>query len=349
MKDKLLLLLLTLLPSMSVWGDVVINEQNFPDENFRNYILSWDIASDGVLTDAEIAEVTYVSVYKKRVKNLQGIEFFTALTSLDCRENYDLTSLDLSNNTALETLNCSYTRLTTLNVSGCMKLIELTCNDAGSLSSLDLSNRTALISLQCLGCSLSSLDVSGCTALEYLSCPSNQLTTLDVSGCTALGNFDCTNNRLTALDLSKNAALIYINCSGNLLTTLDVSACTSLTNINCSVNQIKDTGMDALIESLPTVEAGRLSVIYNRFGQEKNEITTLQVAAAKAKGWTAYYWDAGTWTAFESESDGIQKIGASKGSNDSIIYNLSGQRIDGRQNGLNIVNGRKVLVKKSLE
>ena len=50
------------------------------------------------------------------ITSLKGIEYFTALTSLNYRYN-QLTTLDLSKNTALKVLNCSKNQLTTLDVS----------------------------------------------------------------------------------------------------------------------------------------------------------------------------------------------------------------------------------------
>lgn len=45
--------------------------------------------------------------------------------------------------------------------------------------------------------------------------------------------------------------------------------------------------MDALLESLPTVSSGEMYVFHTLAGEE-NKMTTAQVAAAKAKGWTPY-------------------------------------------------------------
>ena len=56
MKQKLLFLLMALLSSMFSWADVEINETNFPDEKFRNWVLSQSYGADGMLTDDEIAD-----------------------------------------------------------------------------------------------------------------------------------------------------------------------------------------------------------------------------------------------------------------------------------------------------
>ena len=60
-----------------------IDETKFPDDNFR----------------------TVMDVSEKDIKSLKGIEYFTALDSLDCSVN-ELTTLDVSKNTALNVLTC---------------------------------------------------------------------------------------------------------------------------------------------------------------------------------------------------------------------------------------------------
>lgn len=86
-------------------GFVRINETNFPDVNFREYVLTLDTDGDGSLSEEEINAVTEINVSSSNISNLDGIEFFTALTYLNCNNN-QLTSLDLSKNTALKKLSC---------------------------------------------------------------------------------------------------------------------------------------------------------------------------------------------------------------------------------------------------
>lgn len=81
--------------------EVDINETNFPDENFRRFLLEQDYGKDGMLTSAEIASITVMDIAKKDIESLKGIEFFTALDTLDCFDNY-LDVLDVSKNVALE-------------------------------------------------------------------------------------------------------------------------------------------------------------------------------------------------------------------------------------------------------
>ena len=218
-------------------GDVDINNTNFPDDNFRKYVEEkCDKDGNGVLSQGEIGAVNKINVNNKKIADLKGIEYFTALTSLNCGNN-QLTSLDVSKNTALEWLWCYDNQLTSLDVSRNTALTELSCNK-NQLTELDVSKNTALTGLSCSGIQLTSLDVSRNTALTGLSCSKNQLTELDVSKNTALTNLFCSENQLTSLDVSKNTALKSLECNYNQLTSLDVSKNTALKNLRCSVNQL---------------------------------------------------------------------------------------------------------------
>ena len=228
---------------------VAIDNTNFPDANFRTIVEYYDTNKDSSLSDTEIAAVEEIDCYDKGISNLKGIEYFTALRSLNCGCN-QLTSLDVSKNTALTKLYCKKNQLTVLDVSKNTALTYLRCN-YNQLTSLDVSKNTALTKLYCSNNQLTSLDVSKNTALTKLYCDNNQLTSLDVSKNTALTGLNCGHNQLTALDVSKNTALTGLNCGYNQLTALDVSKNTALTDLDCDKNQltsldVSNTNMDDL-------------------------------------------------------------------------------------------------------
>ena len=355
-KRHLLLGLFALLSMVQARADVEINETNFPDADFRSYLLSESYGSDGVITNAEIAEVTSIDVSLKNIASLKGIEFFTALTTLNCLGN-QLTALDVSKNTALTTLSCSINQLTSLDVSKNTALTMLSCYE-NQLTALDVTKNTALNYLICHYNQLTALDVSKNTALTYLDCANNQLTALDVTNNTALDYLICTKNKLTALDMSKNTALTALICLGNQLTALDVTNITALTYLRCYQNKIKGAAMDALVSSLPTQSNASLYVIYNE--NEGNVMTTTQVAAAKAKGWVPYYcvsstyipeWDYYTydWQEYAGSDptaiEGIESDTSASKNGSDVYFDLSGRRVMTPQKGVYVKNGRKVVVK----
>ncbi len=152
---------------------IEINQTNFPDENFRNWLLSQAYGTDGLLSSEEIQEVTEIDPWNQGIKDLKGVEFFTELTTLDCDLN-QLTSLDVSKNTKLSSLDCSINQLTSLDVSKNTKLSSLDCSH-NQLTSLDLSKNTSLEKLGCNNNQLTSLDLSKNTSLQKLVCYSNQI------------------------------------------------------------------------------------------------------------------------------------------------------------------------------
>ena len=151
----------------------------------------------------------------KGIKSMQGIEFFTTVTSLSCNGN-QLTSLDVSKNTALTWLSCNGNQLASLDVSKNTALTWLSCHE-NQLASLDVSKNTSLTTLWCSDNRLTALDVSKNTALTLLYCYSNQLTSLDVSGCTALTSLYCYSNQIKGAAMDALVASLPAVSSGNML------------------------------------------------------------------------------------------------------------------------------------
>ena len=82
------------------------NEKNFPDINFRTFISNkLDKFGNGYLTKNFIDKITVLECTGKEIKSLQGIEYFTNLTDLNCNVN-KLKELDVSNNPVLREIHC---------------------------------------------------------------------------------------------------------------------------------------------------------------------------------------------------------------------------------------------------
>ena len=280
------------LTSLTVSGCMALTKLTCGSNKFA----SLDVSRNTMLTslDCNNNQLTSLDVSKN-----------TALETLNCYGN-PFTSLDLSNNTALTRLQCNRSQLTSLNVTQCTALTNIYCEN-NQLTSLDVSGCTALTHLSCGNNLLTSLIVSGCSALTELSCNNNQLTSLDLSGCMALSSLNCNSNQITSLNLSGCTALYTLNCFSNKLTSLNVSGCTNLSSLYCYQNKITGSAMDAIVESLPTVNNGWMQVIYNK--DELNTMTTIQVAAAKAKGWIPRCSiDGFMWSEYAGSEPGIEYI-----------------------------------------
>ncbi len=190
---------------------LIITEITFPDETFRNIILSdgFDMDQDGLLSPEEIARVTNLMWNRRGLTDITGINYFTELTEFWATDN-SFTSLDLSGLSKLETLILSPNlNLTSLNLEGCTSLTELHLDGCFSLESLNLEDCTALTRLGLSGCSklADSLDVSHLTELTYLNVNQIYLLQLDLSANTKLEELLADDTGLTSLDLSKNTAL----------------------------------------------------------------------------------------------------------------------------------------------
>lgn len=80
-------------------GGVDINATNFPDSIFRECVSNdFDKDRNHVLSESEIENVIEISVWRRGITSLKGVEYFTALTSLNCSSN-QLTELKLNRQT----------------------------------------------------------------------------------------------------------------------------------------------------------------------------------------------------------------------------------------------------------
>ena len=140
------------------------------------------------------------------------------------------TPLDLSKNSKLKDLDCSYNGLTRLDVSVLPALEKLVC-DGNELVSLDLSRNPRLKELECSNNKLPELDVSVLSDLEKLKCKWNAITSLDLSQTTKLVELDCSDNKLTSLDISRCPAIKDVRLGFNNLTEFNFSH-TKLENLN---------------------------------------------------------------------------------------------------------------------
>ena len=141
---------------------------SIPDDNFQSYLYNREgiTVSEGTVAYGDIKGISKVSCHQKHIWDLEGIQYFTALTSLNCNGN-QLTSLDVSKNNALTKLYCNNNQLTSLDVSQNTALTTL-WGEYNQLTSLDVSQNSALTTLYCNNNQLTSLDLSQNTALMDL-------------------------------------------------------------------------------------------------------------------------------------------------------------------------------------
>jgi len=154
---------------------------NFTDPLFLAYVQESVGNSEGEpIFASDVSSIKTIAVSNMDITSLDGMEFFTSLTTLYCSNNR-LTQLDIGENTALEILNCGINQLTALDVSKNIALKDIACY-TNLLNELDVSKNTALEKLDCSYNQLTRLDVSNNVVLEKLSCTDSPLTRQDITG-----------------------------------------------------------------------------------------------------------------------------------------------------------------------
>lgn len=172
----------TLTPSISATPTpegMPINDGNFPDAMFREYVFRFDTNRNGYLTQDEIEAVTEILCPKKGITNLSGIQYFCNLRNLVVNDN-SITNVELRYNANLEILYINNNNLTSLDISHNPKLRMVVCFN-NQLPSLDVCQNTKLESLDCSSNRIKYIDVSKCAALCSLKVESNAITFLDIT------------------------------------------------------------------------------------------------------------------------------------------------------------------------
>lgn len=111
--------------------------------------------------------------------DLTGIEHFTNLNALSCYGG-DVSSLDLSQNSKLEFITLSNTKIDSIDFTNNTMLMSVYAIYNDSLAYVNVSKNKVLSFLNLRFNSIDALDVSGCTSLTYLDCGANNMTSLDV-------------------------------------------------------------------------------------------------------------------------------------------------------------------------
>ncbi len=211
--------------------ELVIDE-NFPDENFGNYLRKEaDTDENGALSKEEVQSFREVRLNgqendtpdNEKIESLKGIEKLTALTRVDV----------------------SYNKLS---------------------GELDLSNWSKLDSFSCMGNEITSLNLKTQTELKYLACADNLIETLDLSGQTGLTQLTCGDTLLKTIDLSGQTGSVYFDCSRNCLTSILFPKAQNQEEeiaYQRSMNYLQQKKIDFKDEKIfPNFDTGRLRGIY---------------------------------------------------------------------------------------
>ena len=244
-----------------ITGLTPIDEDTFPDDNFRNYILSnLDKNGDGFLSDDEIEDADWIDCSNMGIKSLKGLDRFTNLLFFHCNGN-ELSSLDVSGFPGLQSLECADNALTKLDLSKNNVLFILDCS-GNQLSELNLSAIRGLSKVNCSGNPLKKLVLGKDNNLHKLHCADGKLTqfVIDPSAAGDLSELDLSNNSLRTLDLRELDSLVSLNCSGNGLTELYLGRNADLETLSCTGNALEKLDIRNCEKLIEAYQKGNLQV-----------------------------------------------------------------------------------------
>ena len=136
---SVLLAIMIVACSATVWAGLEVSKENFPDDQFRAVISEFDKNKDGWLLPEEWDAVTEIDCKKnKNLKDVKGIENFEGLERLDCW-GCPLAKLDISANKNLKYLDICETGLSTINLASNPRLRQLWAY-GNKITGIDLSN-----------------------------------------------------------------------------------------------------------------------------------------------------------------------------------------------------------------
>ena len=168
-------------------------------------IESYDFSKMTNLRDLNLANAS--------VKEIKGLSAAGANLQFITLSSTNITSLDVSHNTGIKTINLSYayactelkgltaaganltqlllvqTKISSLDISNNSNLTELDMYDVKTLTALDVTHNPNLLKLRLPMTSISTLDMSKCTKLTYLGVAHCKLSTLDIRHLTNLATF----------------------------------------------------------------------------------------------------------------------------------------------------------------
>jgi len=207
----------------------------------NNDLGSVDLSANPLLISLDLARTNISNIDVSQMNSLEtlilGDNFLSDFTNA-------ITSIDLSNNTAL-------------------KELRLTQNQLGTI---DVSNNVNLESLDVFFCGLNAIDIQNNTLLTTLNLTSNNISSIDLSNNNLLESLILGFNNISSIDLSNNSLLEVIGFNNNSFDTLDFSFLPNLISINLSrldnLEQLNiANGNNAAITNVNTTFNPKLSCI----------------------------------------------------------------------------------------
>lgn len=268
------------------------------------------------------------------------------LETADLSENAELQTVDFSANAdSLETLvlpagtnlnsvtvvaTDNRAPITTLDLSQNKALNSVTVNNT-EIASLDLSNNTFLTTIDVNNNFINTLNVTGTYNLTSLEANENHLYSIDLpTVANQMATLDLSGNLLQELTLPKLPKVTFFDVSDNQLKTIDVDQLTYTPATDITLD-ISNNHIGAInlkkFNGASTVTAGP-QIIY--IGKEYDELNLTDNFDDFNKGWVTEAVTPATVTYDEGVLSGIDGNGA------TYVYNTNGGTKDGSNAGFNM-------------
>ncbi len=321
---------------------------NIPDANLRAGIEEALKKSNGaIITPSEMATLTSVTLQRRNVRTLVGLEYATNLSYLNLAYNSISDISVLSGLTNLDDLSLHVNSISDISVlSGLTNLsnLELTRNNISDISVL--SGLTNLSRLSLYGNNISDISVlSGLTNLSGLVLGGTNISDISVlSGLTNLSGLNLAYNSISDISaLSGLTNLSSLNLYGTNIS--DISALSGLTNLSelwLGNNNISDISalsgltnlrrLNLIENSISDISAlSGLNNLYRLFlnGNSLNYPSlTTHIPALRARGVRVLSHDVRTLTSLEKISGDDQTGTAGSRLSDPLIVEVQDQNND---------------------
>ncbi|WP_046756030.1 HYR domain-containing protein [Kordia jejudonensis] len=220
-------------------SDTFCDYTSIPDPNFeaRLEALGYDdISNDGQVPTALIMTVTSLDVSDQSINDLNGIQDFENLQTLNASNN-SMTTIPLDNLMQLVTIQADSSSINTISFPA-NSLIENLSLNANNLSVLNVQNLTQLKTLSAHSNNLNGISLNANTALETVQLSNNSLTSLVVTLLTNLKTLELNDNLLSGISLDANTALEVLRLDDNELSSIELINNTNLQIISLNNNEL---------------------------------------------------------------------------------------------------------------
>ncbi len=260
---------------------VALNTVNFPDANILALMEPYNTDGEAGLSVDEIAAITILQTEEDVViTSVKGIEYLTALEQVMIMNASSLNKIDVTNNTALNTIALPGAAITDIDVSNCPNLQMLMLSNATNLGSLDISNNAELNYLYIDNTDVKELDASGKDKMTYLIATGSSLGSINLNGCTSLQSLQVSDTELTSLDISTCTALYEIDAQNLAVSSLDATDCQALRTINIDGSEVTEINLTGL-DNLDILKANRTNITELDVIDVADTLTTLEMADSK--------------------------------------------------------------------